>query len=84
MQTFWAFILTIHGIVPVPANSTDEDRKGFIFGEVTNISKMYFETEEQCNAAREKMMAGKEIILLGLQDGELRITECAPEEYTVE
>ena len=84
METLWAMIITISGIVTPPPGSTDEERAGIVFIEITTASAMHFESEEACNAARNKLLAGgPDQLVRGLQNAKVNISNCEPVEYAV-
>jgi hypothetical protein len=83
METLWVFVATINGLVLPPPGTTDEDRAGIVFLDVTQSSAMHFDNEADCNAGREKLIAGKAGLAVGLQNVTLTVTECKAVEYTV-
>lgn len=81
METLWVFMIVISGTVsPGPQGTVP----GFVGGNVENISNMFFMSEKECNDARDMMVAQTQIMIKGLQDAKIEISECKAVEFTEE
>ena len=83
METLWVMVVTISGLIQPAASTTVEERKGFEFVQITNISEMHFVSEEACNAARGAMIQGKSQLTRGLENPTLSITPCKAAEFKI-